>query len=148
MKQTIYVAILLLPFLALGQTDTITNQRLATKIKVGATSAQDSLQIAEQIYVLNAQINKDPNNLKLIKDRAMLYIAIPDFKLAKNDFEKVLKLSDTDTLKAIDLGEVYYFLGVTNFALNNIDCSSLMKAKMMGYKGNWEAFGRVCPDLK
>ena len=134
MRTFLMLLIATLSFHANGQVDTTTP---TSEISQPTTSEI----IDAGIIQTTIEIGSFPNDSKYYRKRGMLYLAIQDYANARNDFDKVISLNGDE------LAEAYFYRGICNASLGEMECENFKMAKKLGFNTDWNNLKSVCPEL-
>ncbi len=138
MKRLVILSILfLIGYQSYCQNDSI--KRATMQSKANEMTAIKDFKTAAQIY--SEMIVSFPNDLRLVHDRAIMFMMATDYERAIPDFTKLIDSNYKD------VGEAYYFRGLCKVVSSNNACEDLIKAKVLGYDADWTNLKLMCPDL-
>jgi tetratricopeptide (TPR) repeat protein len=137
MKKLLTIVTLTFSSLAISQNDTI--QKVCLQDKANEFISVKDFQGASKIYT--KMIELFPEDLRLIHDRAIVYMMSGDYQNAIPDFTKLI------TENYSDIAESYYFRGLCRISLSDYPCEDLLKAKVLGYTTDWNNLKLVCTEL-
>ncbi|NUY82464.1 hypothetical protein HUK80_16280 [Flavobacterium sp. MAH-1] len=97
--------------------------------------------LIKSIEDTSTKINAAPDNGELYRTRGMLYLALEDLPKALSDINTAI------VLKCPDLAAAYFYRGVIHLHMKQLDCEDFVKAKMLGYKTDWQGVKNFCTEL-
>ncbi len=88
----------------------------------GMTQEQQAMkeQMSQQIQALQAEVAKDPNNVKLLVNLGNMYYDTREFQQAIDTYEKAMKLDPSNIMVQVDLATAYNYLGQTDKAVDGL----------------------------
>lgn len=105
--------------MAAGQAMT---QQQGADANQGMTQEQQAMkeQMSQQIQALQAELAKDPNNVKLLVNLGNMYYDTREFQQAIDTYQKALKLEPSNIMVQVDLATAYNYLGQTDKAVEGL----------------------------
>ena len=122
---------------ALCQNDSIKTDNLRKEINQ-LTLSRD-FKLAALKYT--EMIAENPDDLRLLRDRGITYIASGNYIDAIPDFTKLI---DSDYKS---LGEAYFYRALCKVVTADLPCDDFLKSKLLGYKTDYSKFQLICPTL-
>jgi len=138
MKNMFFLMAFLFSCITYGQNDSIYKASMQDKINK-LTLAKD-FKGAASAYT--DMIVDFPNDLRLVRDRGIMYILTGNYREALPDFTKLIESNYKN------MSEAYFYRGMCKYVVK-IDgaCEDLTKSKNLGYTTDWKSFQLLCPTL-